>query len=310
MCSSDLAEDVLNGLRRREIQVTQRAMDALLATRDQLGQMLADIRSGGLKQHYAIDDLLSELERVQAGETSPAVVGPSSAAPDPGQGVANEKNHEAALASVAEPSQSSSQKTTITDAHPLTAQTMRVDVRNLDELINLIGELVLERNRLMQLAKEVSSDVHGQDSPLSHSAARLSFITEELQAAALRTRMVPIDTIFCKFPRLVRDLARSLNKEADLIIRGQDTEIDKTMVELVSDPLVHLIRNSLDHGLELPEDRERAGKARKGTISLEAKQEGDRIIVSISDDGAGIDPQRILQKALEREWSQQNARRT
>jgi hypothetical protein len=118
---------------------------------------------------------------------------------------------------------------------------MQVDVRRLDELINLIGELVLERNRLVQLAKEVASDTHAVDSPLTHSAARLSFITEELQAVGLRTRMVPIDAVFSRFPRLVRDLALSLNKEVDLIIRGQETEIDKTMVELIADPLVHLI---------------------------------------------------------------------
>ncbi len=112
--------------------------------------------------------------------------------------------------------------------------------------------------------------------------------------------MVPIDAVFSKFPRLVRDLSRSLNKEVDLIIRGQETEIDKTMVELVSDPLVHLIRNSLDHGMELPDEREQVSKPRKGTICLEARQEGDRIIVSISDDGAGIDPVRILDKAIEK----------
>jgi len=182
----------------------------------------------------------------------------------------------------------------------LASHTMRVDVRKLDDLINLIGELVLERNRLLQLAKEENSEAHAVDSPLSHSTARLSFITEELQAAALRTRMVPIDTVFCRFPRLVRDLAQALNKETALVIQGQDTEIDRTMVELVSDPLVHLVRNSLDHGLESPEQRERAGKSRKGTISIEARQEGDRILVSVSDDGAGIDPARILGKAIER----------
>src|SRR5262249_33119500 len=177
---------------------------------------------------------------------------------------------------------------------------MRVDVRKLDDLINLIGELVQERNRLVQLAKEVSAETNAVDSPLRHSAARLSFITEELQAAVLRTRMVPIDTVFCRFPRLVRDLANSLHKEVALVIRGQETEIDRIMVELVSDPLVHLVRNALDHGMELPEQREKAGKTRKGTIRIEARQEGDHILVSVTDDGAGIDPARILGKAIEK----------
>lgn len=282
------AEDVLNALRRHDFLVSRRIMDALLATRDQLGRMLADLRGGGLKPKYAIDDLITELEQVQKADASPV--------PDksPSQEVAPAAEQEPASAADTAESASSQKKAA------LTSQTMRVDVRKLDELINLIGELVLERNRLVQLAKEVSSDAHGVDSPLTHSAARLSFITEELQAVGLRTRMVPIDAVFSKFPRIVRDLSRSLNKEVELIIRGQETEIDKTMVELVSDPLVHLIRNSLDHGLELSDDRERVNKPRKGTICLEARQEGDRIIVSISDDGAGIDPARILAKAIEK----------
>ncbi len=259
------AEDVLNALRRHDFLVSRRIMDALLATRDQLGRMLADLRGGGLKPKYAIDDLITELEQVQKADASPV--------PDksPSQEVAPAAEQEPASAADTAESASSQKKAA------LTSQTMRVDVRKLDELINLIGELVLERNRLVQLAKEVSSDAHGVDSPLTHSAARLSFITEELQAVGLRTRMVPIDAVFSKFPR-----------------------IDKTMVELVSDPLVHLIRNSLDHGLELSDDRERVNKPRKGTICLEARQEGDRIIVSICDDGAGIDPARILAKAIEK----------
>jgi two-component system, chemotaxis family, sensor kinase CheA len=268
------AEDVLNALRRREVSLTRPMMNALLAARDRLGLMLADLRGSGLQQKYDIEALLGELERLQ----QPDVPGPqpapipdaADAATNPGPG----------------------QKTNAP------SQTMRVDVRKIDDLINLIGELVLERNRLLQLTK---SDPHAIDSPLSHSASRLSFITEELQVAALRTRMVPINTIFCRFPRLVRDLAQALNKEAGLVIRGEETEIDRTMVELVSDPLVHLIRNALDHGLESPDARERAGKPRQGTICIEARQEGDQVLVIISDDGAGIDPARILGKAIQLE---------
>src|SRR6266567_999125 len=176
------AEDVRNLLRRREIPVTRRIMDALLATRDQLGQMLADLRGGGLKPKYAIDDLVAELEQVQKADASPAPEQspqPLEPAAEPEPAIVGEAGEPAA-----------SQKKSA-----LTSQTMRVDVRRLDELINLIGELVLERNRLVQLAKEVASDSHGMDSPLTHSAARLSFITEELQAVGLRTRMVPIDAV-------------------------------------------------------------------------------------------------------------------
>ena len=312
---SHRAEDVLSSLRRREIRLTPRIMNVLLAVRDHVVRMLSDIRTGGL-QEYALDNLLDELEQVQAQSSTLLPLGEllvregqikpedlaevlEMQAATPGmklgeivvdQGMASAEDVERLLA-------------TQKKAATASAQTMRVDVRKLDELVNLIGELVLERNRLLQLAKEVNAscyDVSGSDSPLGHSTARLSFITDELQAAGLRTRMVPIETVFSKFPRLVRDLARSLQKEVELIVRGQETEIDRTMVELISDPLVHLVRNSLDHGFELPADRERTGKPRRGTLRLEARQEGDHIVIGICDDGAGIDPARILRKAIEK----------
>jgi two-component system chemotaxis sensor kinase CheA len=181
--------------------------------------------------------------------------------------------------------------------------TLRVDVRKLDELVNLIGELVLERNRLTQLSRDVAlGRIQGEalESAFSQSTARLSFITEELQVAGLKTRMVPIETVFRKFPRLVRDVANTLRKEVNLVMRGEDTELDKTMVELISDPLVHLVRNSLDHGIEPPEIREAAGKQRVGTIVLAASQEGDQIVIRVEDDGAGLDPERVVRKAIEK----------
>ncbi len=309
------AEDVLSSLRRREIPLSPRIMNALLATRDHLGKMLADIRNGGLQQ-YELTDLLLELEQVQTQSGAPLQLGellvregqikPQELAEvlekqeaSPGLKL-GEIVVEQGLASAEEVERALAKQKKVASA---SAQTMRVDVRKLDELVNLIGELVLERNRLLQLAKEAGAngyDVNGSDSPLAHSTARLSFITDELQAAGLRTRMVPIETVFSKFPRLVRDLSRSLQKEVDLVVRGQETEIDKTMVELIGDPLVHLVRNSLDHGFELPAARESAGKLRRGTLRLEARQEGDHIIIAITDDGAGIDPARILRKAIEK----------
>jgi two-component system chemotaxis sensor kinase CheA len=295
------AEDVLTNLRNGRIQLTQRIMDALLAARDQLGKMLADIRAGGLKQ-YSLDALLSELQQVSASSAPEVAVAAAAGVAEP-----------ATVAHASQPTPATEPKLAATPVTPkkdnrtvrtLTKQTMRVDVRKLDELVDLIGELVLERNRLVQLTKEVSTgkcDGRGADSPLSHSAARLSFITEELQAAGLRARMVPIEFVFSRFPRLVRDLAHSLQKEVELEIHGQETEIDKTMVELISDPLVHLVRNSLDHGIELPDAREKTGKPRTGKIRLEATQEGDHILILVSDDGAGIDPARILRKAIEKD---------
>ena len=312
---SHRAEDVLNALRRGEVQLTKRMMDALLAARDHLGRMLSDIREGGLKQ-YRIDSLLSELEAVQ----KPAEAPPQPADTPPDQGATQEATEKGPL-----PGQAASpvgqalserpgppvearnvpanQKQAVNPGESTSEQTMRVNVRKLDELINLIGELVLERNRLAQLSRDLGAGrlaCEELNSAFSQSAARLSFITEELQTAGLKTRMVPIDAVFRKFPRLVRDVAHGLQKEVELEVGGQETEIDKTMVELIGDPLVHLVRNSLDHGIEMPEARVSAGKVPQGTIRLEARQEGDQIIIIVADDGAGINPDRVLRKAIEK----------
>lgn len=298
---SHRAEDVLNCLRRGEISLTRRIIDALLAARDQLGTMLRDLSEGGLRQ-YAIDQLVAELEAVQKPQTNEA-----SPPPEPTE---LDHSEETTRSDAAAPG---SMPATAAPPPPgrdkpagdssVTAQTMRVDVRKLDELINLIGELVLERNRLMRLSRDFNLrriTAENFDSALNQSTARLSFITEELQSAGLRTRMVPIDTVFRKFPRLVRDVARMVQKEVELVVRGEDTELDKTMVELIGDPLVHLVRNSLDHGLELPDIRVASGKPKYGTIRLEARQEGDQIVILVADDGAGIDPERIGRKAVEK----------
>jgi two-component system chemotaxis sensor kinase CheA len=180
---------------------------------------------------------------------------------------------------------------------------MRVEVSKLDELINLVGELVLQRNRLTELNRQHSDGrLAGLDfeDALGDAIARLSFVADQLQSASLRTRMIPIDNVFRRFPRVVRDLAHQLGKEVDLVIRGQETELDKTVVEEMADPLVHLVRNSLDHGVEMPAERQAKGKPRVGTVTLEAAQKGDHIVVTVSDDGGGIDPERVGRKAVER----------
>ncbi len=312
------AEDVLNDLRRHEIPLTRRLMDVLLAVRDQLGRILADIRAGGLKT-YALDALLAELKAMRA-PTAPESASASAPAPNPLETQVEASETIPAPIPTATPNEvppAQNIESTFaakTDASPAlpaqsiepnadAAKTMRVDVRKLDEFINLVGELVLERNRLTRLAADAGlGRISGDElhAVLSQSTGRLSFITEELQTAGLKARMVPIDTVFRKFPRLVRDVARSVQKEVELVVRGEETEIDKTMVELIGDPLVHLIRNSLDHGLESPAARVAAGKKSQGCIRLEARPEGDQIVISVSDDGAGIDPNRILAKAVEK----------
>jgi two-component system chemotaxis sensor kinase CheA len=317
---SHRAEDVLNAVRRGEVHLDRPAMNALLAARDQLGKMLEDIRAGGLKE-YELDALVHELEAVQnqgpaptpptlgellvkqeviSSETLKSVLEEQSQSAEPRR--LGQMLVEKGLASPVEVGDALARQKEI--AHPtVSVPTIRVEARKLDELVNLIGELVLERNRLTQLSRDViAGKVTPEDlsATLGESATRLSFITEELQTTGLKARMVPIDTVFRKFPRLVRDVANSLQKEIDLVLRGEDTELDKTMVELIGDPLVHLVRNSLDHGIEAPDIREKAGKPRRGTIRLEACQEGDQIAISISDDGAGLDPERIARKAVEK----------
>ncbi len=288
---SHSAEDVLNDLRRNEIQASQRLTNCLLASRDQLGVMLQDIRGGGLKS-YELSGLVEELAAVRHREIATQSTATAPAEPT--------KNTEPAASS--NPS-SEAPKTAPTQSSVDASPTMRVEVRKLDELMNLIGELVLERNRLVRLAGDLNLDrldVSQLRGSLGQSTARLSFITEELQSAGLKARMVPIDSVFRKFPRMVRDMSNGLKKEVELVVRGQETEVDKTVVELIGDPLVHLIRNALDHGVEQPDARIAAGKKRVGTIRLDARQEGDQILVSVSDDGAGMDPSRILRKAVEK----------
>ncbi|MGP4844917.1 chemotaxis protein CheA [Marinobacter sp. 1Y8] len=172
--------------------------------------------------------------------------------------------------------------------------TVRVDTKRLDDIMNMVGELVLVRNRLQRLGG-ASEDEHMQK-----AVSNLDVVTTDLQSAVMQTRMQPIKKVFGRFPRVVRDLARSLKKEINLVMHGEDTDLDKNLVEALSDPLVHLVRNSVDHGIELPDVREKAGKPRTGLVTLSAEQEGDHILLVIEDDGAGMDPNVLRRKAVEK----------
>lgn len=179
-------------------------------------------------------------------------------------------------------------------------QTIRVDVDRLDDLLNLISELVLGRNRLTQLNNDVLNEYEGTEisKNLSDITRQVDLLTTELQLAVMRTRMIKIGKVFNKFPRLVRDLSKETNKEIQLVIKGEETELDKTLIEEINDPLVHLIRNSVDHGIELPEDRIKIGKNPIGTVTLSAEHEGNHIIITIEDDGKGINTDVIINKAI------------
>lgn len=176
-----------------------------------------------------------------------------------------------------------------------TDSSVRVDTRRLDDIMNLVGELVLVRNRLLTLRTSTESS-----DELSNAVANLDHVTTDLQASVMKTRMQPVKKVFGRFPRVVRDLARNLGKDIDLSMNGENTDLDKNLVEALADPLVHLIRNSCDHGIEMPEDRIANGKPRKGQIVLSAEQEGDHILLSIADDGKGIEPEMLRRKAVEK----------
>jgi two-component system chemotaxis sensor kinase CheA len=181
-------------------------------------------------------------------------------------------------------------------------QTIRVDVKRLDHLMNLIGELVLAKNRLIKINDDVEERYEGEEflEELNQVVSIVSLVTTDLQIAVMKTRMLPIGKVFNKFPRMIRDLSRELNKKIDLVISGEDTELDKSIVEEIGDPLVHIIRNSCDHGIESPEDRLAKGKPELGTISLKAYNEGNQIVIQIDDDGKGLDPVMLKNKSLEK----------
>ena len=285
------AEDVLNLLRKGDRKVDRHTMDVLLEALDQLRIMIGDVRANKPPE-YDLGPLVAKLHELQTPRNTDVLAAPQEALPGlqlgvilSDQNIVTQTQIQSSLAEAAETSQKLGEvlvekgfvsETQVKDA--LTQQksggdakeathTIRVEVSKLDDLINLVGELVLERNRLVQLSRDFSQERFTREafsSALGQSTVRLSFITEELQVRSLNARMVPIDVVFRKFPRMVRDVSKNLGKEVELVIRGEDTELDKTVVEQIGDPLVHLIRNSLDHGIERPEVREKNGKQRQG----------------------------------------------
>lgn len=172
-------------------------------------------------------------------------------------------------------------------------QTVRVDIEKLDALMNLVGELVINRSRLAQIG------VTARVAVLNETIEELARITTDLQALVMKARMVPIEQVFSRFPRMVRDLSRELGKKVNLVIEGGETELDRTVVDEIGDPLIHLLRNAVDHGIETPEERRKAGKPEEGTVRLTARHEGNQVVVEVQDDGRGVDTARIREKAVQ-----------
>ncbi len=180
--------------------------------------------------------------------------------------------------------------------------TIRVDTSRLDQVLNLSGEIGLTKNRLNSLRSDILAGRSDADTmaALDQAVSQLDLLVSDLQSAVMKTRMQPIGRLFQKYPRIARDLARSLGKDVELVLIGEETEIDKTMIEDLSDPIIHLIRNAVDHGVELPSDRASCGKPEQSMVRLEARQEGDHIVILVSDDGRGMNPERLRAKAIEK----------
>ena len=180
--------------------------------------------------------------------------------------------------------------------------TIRVDTARLDQVLNLSGEIGLTKNRLTSLRADILAGRNDAETlhALDQAVSQLDLLVSDLQNSVMKTRMQPIGRLFQKYPRIARDLARQLGKDVELALSGEETEVDKTMIEDLADPLVHLVRNAVDHGVELPEERLASGKPAKSVVRLEARQEGDHIVLIVADDGRGMSPERIRAKAVEK----------
>jgi two-component system chemotaxis sensor kinase CheA len=327
-------EDVLNRLRKGELTLNSEIMDVILEAVDLVKTLVSDIKAGEIVERELegtiskLIPFLSEnateatvLAPVFAPHKEQSAVQPAVASqPEPsapGQPVPA-ASHPAVPA---QPASAAAAVQTAAAAKPKAPpvkepakpaaskgeeladnSTVRVDVKRLDDLMNQVGELVLERNRMIQLHSDYQSglDPAGFGDDFGKLSKRLNFVTSELQMQVLKMRMLPVEKVFKKFPRIVRNLARDLGKEVDLQIFGEETELDRSVVDEIGDPLIHLIRNALDHGLETPEQRLAAGKSRTGTVVLSAAHEGNQIVISIKDDGRGIDQERVSRKAIEK----------
>ena len=310
-------EDILNKLRKNELQINEVIMDVLLEAVDMVKLVLQDIID---KQQGRADisGIVEKLKQAYEGNISSGE---------------NQKDDKA-IAPLEETSENTQSETITVDANKETEtkvsansrqeskpgasdsnasalqknftkkadSTIRVGVDRLDSLVNMVGELVLGRNALTQTTNQMQKAHESEKylENLQQASSQISFITTELHVAIMKMRMLQIGHVFNKFPRVVRDLSRELAKKIDLEIKGEETELDKSVIEEINDPLVHLIRNSVDHGIELPEERVKIGKPEQGTIKLSAYQEGNNIVIKVEDDGKGMDVEAIKKKAIER----------
>ncbi|MBI4384344.1 MAG: chemotaxis protein CheA [Nitrospinae bacterium] len=323
-----VGENLLSKLRDGELLLNAEITNGLLAMVDAIRQILNSIETSRNEGDMVYTALVETLTRLNQGEKAsvpaPVVAKPSAPAEQPAAAVpspasapapvAEEKPAEPATLEDMLPARKEDRRTGTRDAEFLTehsdrragadrrneggrgvAETsIRVDVNLLDKLMNLVGELVLARNQILQYSPAE------RDSTFVASAQTLNLITTELQEGVMKTRMQPIGNVWDKFPRVVRDLAQACGKQVRLEMEGKETELDKTLIEAIKDPLTHIVRNSVDHGIELPDKRLEKGKPTEGRLLLRAFHEGGQVNIEITDDGGGIDPERVKAKALEK----------
>jgi len=271
------AESFIHQKRNKQIQISKEEIETLLSTCEGLNTLLQDFHHDR-ESSFDPTELIARLQKLggrkQADEEK-TVLAPTKE----GKTIKKKDN---------EPKVSS--------------QVIRVPQEKLDKLMNLIGELIVSKNNFPLLSREINISYNLPDlaKRVKNAGDTISRITDELQATIMSTRMVPISNVFSRFPRLVRDLAKNMHKKIKLEIIGEETELDKTIIEIIADPLVHLIRNAVDHGIESPEERVKQGKPEEGLIQLKAYNRGQNVIIEVTDDGRGIDPKQIRVKALEK----------
>ncbi len=329
------AENILNKLRQSELALTPEVINVVLEAVDVVKALMDDIRASGTDTHVPTDPTAQKLDRIMKGGSGPqadrkAPPQPMQSRPDEssaqklgeilvteGQvskeqllealdqqerkpplgevlvqsGALTEQALEAALQKQARPARAAEED-----------QTIRVETRRLDAVMNLVGELVLGRNRLMKLGSglEQACENDALVRELGETLAQVNLVTTDLQLAVMKTRMLPIRKVLAKFPRMVRDLSQKLGKQVRLELQGEETELDKSVVDEIGDPLLHLVRNAIDHGIEPPAERSAAGKPAEGVVRIAACQEGNSIVIRIEDDGRGLQVERIKAKALAR----------
>lgn len=287
------AETILKKVREGEIHISPEITDAILKATDTLRLLISHIKAKDevLENIQPVLELLDKTLEKSSSEQLKEADQPET-----------EQKPEEPLSEEPETKIPKAEDTVtqIPKEKEKEVSTLRVDVERIDKVMDLAGEIVLARNRLLNLSNKLEAKYAGDEhvEGLIETTSFLDRVTSDLQLAVMKMRMQPLQKVFVKFPRMVRDLARALNKEVDLEIIGEDTEVDKSVIEHIGDPLVHIIRNSLDHGIETPEERELKGKSPKGKIVINAYQKGTQIVIDITDDGKGIDYEAVKAKAI------------